>query len=123
MVALKKWFYVIMVFFVVSQLYATESKPISRYQLFSNPLKATILLSIRIYQATISRVQGDVCNFYPSCSHYGYEAIERFDVIKGILKASDRVQRCHGLAWFYRDRYGVYYDSTRGLKLYDPVRP
>jgi putative membrane protein insertion efficiency factor len=95
----------------------------SKYSLYSNPLKFLILKSIRIYQGTVSKVQGDVCNFIPSCSHYGYEAIRKYDIIKGLLMASDRVQRCHGFAiLYYPDYYGLKEDSIRGTKAFDPVK-
>ncbi len=75
---------------------------------------------IKIYQNTFSQAQGDVCNFVPSCSHFGYEVIARFGFVKGILLASDRLQRCHPFAWNYMNDYGIVEDSIRGTKLYDP---
>lgn len=81
-----------------------------------------IMKMIKVYQASFSRVQGDVCNFVPSCSHFGYNALKRYGLIKGLLLASDRLQRCHPGAWRY---LGIYYtithDSIRGDKLFDPV--
>jgi len=56
-----------------------------------------LLLSlIRGYQATFSRTlpQG-TCRFYPSCSHYGYQAIYKYGVFKGGLMAAWRVLRCN----------------------------
>ncbi|MEO0272209.1 MAG: membrane protein insertion efficiency factor YidD [candidate division WOR-3 bacterium] len=89
-----------------------------------NDLKIISLFGIRIYQMTISIVQGDVCNFHPSCSRYGAESIKRFGFLKGMLKASDRIQRCHGMAWFYAGKYyEVVEDSIRGPKLLDQVKP
>lgn len=35
------------------------------------------------------------CKFQPTCSQYGYEAIEKFGLIKGIFKAFYRVLRCN----------------------------
>ncbi|MGB9824855.1 MAG: membrane protein insertion efficiency factor YidD [Candidatus Hydrothermia bacterium] len=91
---------------------------------FLEDLKLLTLQAIKFYQQTISKVQGDVCNFVPSCSHFGYEAIERFGFIKGGLKASDRLQRCHGFAWFYLGSfYDEVFDSVRGRKLLDEVKP
>ena len=56
-----------------------------------------LLLSlIRLYQATFSRtLPQDTCRFYPSCSHYGYQAIYKYGVIKGGLMASYRILRCN----------------------------
>lgn len=100
-----------------------KTGPGFEYTLYSNPVKFLILKMIRIYQSTISKVQGDVCNFIPSCSHYGYEAIRKYDVIKGVLMASDRIQRCHGFALLYfPDYYGIKEDSIRGIKAFDPVK-
>jgi putative membrane protein insertion efficiency factor len=51
---------------------------------------------IRLYQATFSRtLPQDTCRFYPSCSHYGYQAIYKYGVIKGGLMAIWRVLRCN----------------------------
>lgn len=51
---------------------------------------------IRIYQMTISRaLPPDTCRFYPTCSHYGYQAIYHHGVIKGGWLAIYRVLRCN----------------------------
>ena len=57
-----------------------------------------LLLLIRGYQMTFSRTlpQG-TCRFYPSCSHYSYQAIYKYGVIKGGLMAAWRVLRCNPL--------------------------
>lgn len=55
-----------------------------------------LLALIRGYQATISRaLPPDTCRFYPSCSHYGYQAIYKYGVIKGGAMATWRVLRCN----------------------------
>jgi len=93
------------------------------YSIYSNPLKSSALLAIRLYQATISKVQGDVCNFVPSCSHYGYDAIKKKGLILGILATSDRLQRCHPFAFYYgAPYYSIVVDSLRGAKVFDPVK-
>ena len=54
------------------------------------------LLAIRGYQLTFSRlVPPGTCRFYPSCSRYGYEAIERHGILRGGWLALRRVCRCH----------------------------
>ena len=57
----------------------------------------TILLGlIRLYQLTVSRfLPPDTCRFYPTCSHYGYQAIYKYGVLKGGLMAAWRVLRCN----------------------------
>lgn len=56
----------------------------------------TILMGlIRLYQKTLSRALPPSCRFEPSCSHYGYEAIEKYGALKGSWLAVKRVSRCH----------------------------
>lgn len=55
-----------------------------------------LLALIRLYQATISHaLPSGTCRFYPTCSHYGYQAIYKYGVIKGSAKAAWRVLRCN----------------------------
>jgi putative membrane protein insertion efficiency factor len=57
--------------------------------------KRVALLFIWIYQNTFSRVMPPSCRFVPSCSHYGYEAIEKHGLLKGGWLAIKRIGRCH----------------------------
>lgn len=50
---------------------------------------------IRIYQHTLSHVFGGSCRFYPSCSQYTYEAIERYGPLRGSWLGVRRILRCH----------------------------
>jgi conserved hypothetical protein YidD len=55
-----------------------------------------LLAMIRAYQAVISpALPPDTCRFYPSCSHYGYQAIYKHGAIKGSVMAVWRVIRCN----------------------------
>jgi putative membrane protein insertion efficiency factor len=55
-----------------------------------------VLASIRLYQSTLSRgMPPNTCRFYPSCSHYGYQAVYKHGAIKGSLMAAWRVLRCN----------------------------
>ncbi|MBT3189793.1 MAG: membrane protein insertion efficiency factor YidD [Anaerolineae bacterium] len=55
-----------------------------------------ILAVIRLYQMTFSRaLPAGTCRFYPSCSHYGYQAIYKYGALKGFLMAIWRVLRCN----------------------------
>jgi len=57
-----------------------------------------LLAVIRLYQLTISRaLPGGTCRFYPTCSHYGYQAIAKYGLIKGGGMAVWRVLRCQPL--------------------------
>ena len=55
-----------------------------------------VLSLIRLYQMTLSRsVAVNTCRFYPTCSHYGYQAVYKYGAIKGSLMAGWRVLRCN----------------------------
>ncbi len=62
---------------------------------WGNLPRLPLLAVIRLYQLTFSRLmpQGS-CRFYPTCSHYGYQAIYRHGVFKGGWLATWRVLRC-----------------------------
>lgn len=58
--------------------------------------RLVLLALLRLYQLTLSRtLPPGTCRFYPSCSHYGYQAIYKHGMIKGSLMASWRVLRCN----------------------------
>ena len=50
---------------------------------------------IRIYQLSISKLIGPVCRYYPSCSHYGLQAVQVHGAGKGSLLAAWRILRCN----------------------------
>jgi putative membrane protein insertion efficiency factor len=55
-----------------------------------------LLALIRAYQKVVSPALPEgTCRFYPSCSHYGYQAIYKYGAIKGSLLAGWRVLRCN----------------------------
>ncbi len=67
-------------------------------------MKFLILKLIIFYQKTISpdhgilkHSHGQVCRFYPSCSEYVYQAIEKYGILKGGLKGIKRIFCCHPL--------------------------
>ncbi|GAP64103.1 hypothetical protein ARMA_2526 [Ardenticatena maritima] len=58
-------------------------------------MKRLALGLIRFYQRYISPLTGPTCRFQPTCSHYTYEAIEKYGVIKGMWLGIRRILRCH----------------------------
>lgn len=58
-------------------------------------MKALMIGAIRLYQNTFSRALPPSCRFVPSCSQYGIEAIEKYGVVRGILKTAWRIVRCN----------------------------
>ncbi|WP_055587146.1 membrane protein insertion efficiency factor YidD [Streptacidiphilus griseoplanus] len=58
-------------------------------------MKYLLMGLIRVYQWTISPLLGPVCRYYPSCSHYGYEAIRVHGAVKGTGLTAWRILRCN----------------------------
>lgn len=60
-------------------------------------MKKISIAVIRFYQKKISPLFPPRCRFYPTCSQYAVEAIERFGVFKGGLLGLWRLLRCNPL--------------------------
>jgi putative membrane protein insertion efficiency factor len=60
-------------------------------------MKRLALRLIRLYQLTISRVKPPSCRYFPTCSQYTYEAIEKFGLVKGVRLGIKRIARCQPL--------------------------
>jgi putative membrane protein insertion efficiency factor len=58
-------------------------------------VRAIVGFLIRVYQWTISPLLGPRCRFYPSCSNYALEAVNRFGALRGSWLAARRLARCH----------------------------
>ncbi len=54
-----------------------------------------LVMAIRAYQLAISPMLGNRCRFYPSCSDYSMEALQRHGVFRGLWLAVRRIGRCH----------------------------
>ena len=55
-----------------------------------------MLVPIRFYQNTFSRtLPADTCRFYPTCSHYTYQAIYKYGALKGGWMGFMRILRCN----------------------------
>jgi len=74
-------------------------------------VKYIALALIRLYQRTLSVVLPPSCRFIPSCSQYGYEAIQRFGFFRGGWMTIKRISRCHP---FY---HGDLYDPVPELQV------
>lgn len=53
-----------------------------------------LLAAIRLYQGFLSPLLPAACKFYPSCSRYAYEAVERYGARRGAWLAAKRLLRC-----------------------------
>ena len=58
-------------------------------------LGAVFVFLIRLYQRFVSPLLGPRCRFVPTCSEYTVQAIERYGALRGILKGTLRIMRCH----------------------------
>jgi uncharacterized protein len=57
--------------------------------------KKILISVIRFYQVVISPIKPPSCRFYPTCSHYGLEAVQRFGALKGGWLTFKRILKCH----------------------------
>ncbi|WP_407657997.1 membrane protein insertion efficiency factor YidD [Lederbergia citri] len=58
-------------------------------------LKNIFIMIIRFYQKVISPLKPPTCRFYPTCSQYGIEAIQRFGALRGGFLTIKRILKCH----------------------------
>ena len=58
-------------------------------------MRKLALIPIRIYRYAISPMMASHCRFYPSCSCYAQEAIERHGLLRGGWLSLSRLGRCH----------------------------
>jgi uncharacterized protein len=58
-------------------------------------MRTALVLFIRGYQVAISPMLPASCRYYPSCSAYAVEAIEKHGALRGTWLAMKRIARCH----------------------------
>jgi putative membrane protein insertion efficiency factor len=58
-------------------------------------MRAAVLALLRAYQYVLSPWVGGACRFWPTCSEYSREAIERHGVLQGGWMTVARLARCH----------------------------
>jgi putative membrane protein insertion efficiency factor len=58
-------------------------------------VRKIIILFIRFYKRFISPILPNSCRFYPTCSQYAIDAVEKHGVAKGVIMASYRILRCN----------------------------
>ena len=58
-------------------------------------MKKIFIYLIEKYQKYISPMLGKNCKYYPSCSEYTKQAIEKYGVLKGIFFGIKRILKCN----------------------------
>jgi len=61
-------------------------------------VKKIALGLIRFYKRFVSPALPPSCIYTPTCSHYTYEAIDKYGVLRGSWLGLRRILRCHPLA-------------------------
>ncbi len=56
------------------------------------------VFTIKVYQLVLSPLFSPCCRFYPSCSEYTIQAVERYGFLKGLYRGLTRLLRCHPLS-------------------------
>ncbi len=58
-------------------------------------MKSILIVLIRGYQKLISPLFPPTCRFYPTCSSYFIQALQKYGAIKGSYLGIRRLLRCH----------------------------
>lgn len=60
-------------------------------------MKEFLVFFIRFYRKYVSPLKRPCCRFYPTCSQYALDALEKYGVLKGGFMAIKRILRCNPL--------------------------
>lgn len=82
-----------------------------------NELEFLMASGFNIYKTFISSQDNPSCVFYPSCSEYTVQSLQRYGLFLGTLMSFDRLSRCHRLI-----KPDQYYFNPSKQRFYDPVR-
>lgn len=58
-------------------------------------MKTIALFFLKVYKRLLSPLLPNSCRFYPSCSEYSRQAIEKYGVLKGTRLSIVRISKCH----------------------------
>ena len=58
-------------------------------------MKFLLIGLLRLYRAALSPLLGRNCRFYPSCSEYALEAVQKYGALRGGWLSVKRLCRCH----------------------------
>ena len=58
-------------------------------------MKELLIGLVRFYRALISPLKPPCCRFYPTCSEYALQALQKYGALKGSWLAIKRISKCH----------------------------
>ncbi|MCS6957908.1 MAG: membrane protein insertion efficiency factor YidD [Aquificaceae bacterium] len=61
-------------------------------------MRDLVIAFLKLWQAFVSPLYPPSCRYYPSCSQYAIMAVEKYGVLRGMLKAVWRIIRCNPLS-------------------------
>ncbi|UCE17768.1 MAG: membrane protein insertion efficiency factor YidD [Gemmatimonadota bacterium] len=79
------------------------------------------LVTIHLYKVFVSPFLGARCNFYPSCSEFGFQAYRKYGFLIGTMMTADRLSRDHGFIPFGgypRDENGRFLDPVEDIYIF-----
>ena len=65
-------------------------------------MKRLLIALVRFYRTAVSPYRPPCCRYYPTCSQYALEALEKYGALKGGWLAFRRILRCNP---FHRGGY------------------
>ena len=79
-------------------------------------IRTVVTAPIKAWQRFISPAFGPRCKYYPSCSEYAVQSIERFGILRGLVLAGWRLLRCN--PWSHGG-----FDPIEDQRLFSPRTP
>jgi len=58
-------------------------------------MKQLLVALVRLYRRFISPIKPPTCRFYPTCSEYSLQALEKYGALKGSYLSAKRILKCH----------------------------
>ena len=58
-------------------------------------VRKILFFTIRVYQCCVSPFTVNSCRYYPSCSSYCKDSIQKFGIVKGFFMTLKRLAKCH----------------------------
>jgi putative membrane protein insertion efficiency factor len=58
-------------------------------------MRKLIVAILRFYKWAVSPLLPSACRYYPSCSDYMRQAVEKYGPVRGVWMGIKRVARCH----------------------------